>query len=439
MADRREFLKKAAAGAFGLKSIGKSRRVEGRENSGRVSESSHPVRGSHAPDYIEDIEGLGQGVGLPANGQAPSPYGDMFIMESGPGPETVINGKSYVYFGGTGYFALHDHPDVIAAGIEAFRIYGTHSATTRAGFGNNPVLLACERKLADYFGTEDAVHFVSGYFDGLIMAQALSDRYDLAFIDETAHFSVKDGIAAARKPFVTFRHRDPVDLERRLKTELKPGQKPLLMTDAVFPTFGVIAPVPEYVKILEPYGGTIALDDSHGVGVLGKNGRGTIEYHGLQTGERLVMAGTLSKAFGGHGGFVVGSKALCSRIRALGIYSGATPSPTPAVAASIKGIEIVKAHPEMRERLWKNVAAVKSGIRKLGFDMNDTPMPIVTWSMGTGEEMKKIQRALMEKGVAVAYSRYVGAPAGGVLRASIFSEHRPEHIEKLLTELARLK
>lgn len=150
------------------------------------------------------------------------------------------------------------------------------------------------------------------------------------------------------------------------------------------------------------------------------------------------MAGTLSKAFGGHGGFVVGSKALCARIRALGIYSGATPSPTPAVAASIKGIEIVKAHPEMRERLWKNVAAVKGGLRKLGFETDDTPMPIATWTMGAADKMKQIQRALMERGVAVAYLKYVGAPAGGVLRASIFSEHTAGHIEKLLTELSAL-
>ncbi|MBN2207109.1 MAG: pyridoxal phosphate-dependent aminotransferase family protein [Candidatus Aminicenantes bacterium] len=425
MADRREFLRTAAAGAFGLKSIGRS----GGRDQGRTFADGERDPGS--PAYVEDVEGLKLG--------GETPYGDMFIMESAPGPETVINGRRYVYFGGTGYFALHAHPEVIAAGVEAFRTYGLHSATSRTGFGNNPVLLACERMLADFFGSEEAVHFVSGYFDSLVLAQALSDRYDLAFVDETAHFSVMDGIASARKPFVTFRHRDPDDLARKLRGELKPGQRPLLMTDGVFPTFGVMAPLPDYVKILEPYGGTIAVDDCHGVGVLGENGRGTIEHFGLRMGERLIMAGTLSKAFGGHGGFVVGSRALCAKIRTLGIYPGATQSPTPAVAVSVKGIEIVKARPEMRARLWANVAAVKDGIRKLGFAMNDHPMPIVTWAMGTGEDMKKTQRALMDRGVVVAYSQYVGAPAGGVLRASIFSEHTPAHIDRLLTELARLR
>lgn len=425
MADRREFLRAAAAGAFGLKSIGGGGGGERRGIPGDLG------RAPGSPGYVEDVEGLGL--------EGPSPSGDMFVMESAPGPETVISGKRYVYFGGTGYFALQSHPDVIAAAVEALRTYGIHSATSRTGFGNNPVLLACERALADFFGTEDAVHFVSGYFDSMVLAQALSDRYDLAFVDETAHFSVMDGIASARRPFVTFRHRDPEDLARKLRRELRPGQRPLLLTDGVFPTFGVLAPLPDYVKVLEPYGGTVAIDDCHGVGVLGANGRGTVEHFGLSLGERLVMAGTLSKAFGGHGGFVVGSKSFCAKVRALGIYPGATQSPTPAVAASIKGIEIVTAHPELRERLRANVAAVKDGLRKLGFALNDSPMPIVTWTMGSGDEMKAVQRALMDKGVAVAYSRYVGAPAGGVLRASVFSEHTPAHIDKLLAGLAGLK
>ena len=157
-------------------------------------------------------------------GTAPPPggYGNMFIMESAPGPETVINGKKVLYFAGTGYYALHGHPEVIQAGVDAYRKYGTHSATTRSGFGNNPVLLEVERKVADYFGTEDAVYFVSGYFDNLILAQGLTNDYDVIFIDETSHFSIRDGVATARKPVLTFRHRDPEDLAVQLKKNLKP-------------------------------------------------------------------------------------------------------------------------------------------------------------------------------------------------------------------------
>ncbi len=380
--------------------------------------------------FADDI----QSTTLPPPG---APAGT-FIMESAPGPETVINGTKYVYFAGTGYFALHGHPEVIQAGIDAFRKYGTHSATTRSGFGNNPVLLEVERKVAEYFGTEDAVYFVSGYFDNLILAQGLANDYDVLFIDETSHFSIRDGVATVRKPVFTFRHRDADDLSVQIKKNLKPGQRPLLMSDGVFPTFGVIAPVPDYMKVLEPYGGLISLDDSHAVGVLGSNGRGTYEHFGVKS-DRLYFAGTLSKAFGGHGGFIPASHKLIQYIRQnLGVYSGSSPTPTPIAAASSKGIDLLTAHPEWRDKLRKNTAMVKQGIRKLGFEVNDNPMPIVTWTLKSADEMKKVQKALMARGVAVAYLKYVGAPSGGVLRATIFSAHTEAHIQKLLEELKRV-
>jgi 8-amino-7-oxononanoate synthase len=362
-----------------------------------------------------------------------------FIMESAPGAETVINGRRYLYFGGTGYFGLHGNPEMIRTGIEAFKKYGMHSGTTRSGFGNNPVLLDVEKRIAEFFGGEASVYYVSGYFNNLVLAQGLADQFDVAFVDETAHFSVKDGIYTTRKPVVFFKHRDPEDLKKKLETELKPGQRPLLMTDGVFPTFGAIAPVPEYVKALEPYDGIMALDDSHAVGVLGQRGLGTYEYFGLSSSDRRYLAGTLSKAFGGHGGFIPASAKFIQHIRdGVGAYSGSSPTPTPIAAAAGKGIDLVAAHPEWRQKLWKNVALAKSGIRKLGFEMNDTPVPIVTWVMKSADEMKKVQKELLDRGIAVAYLKYVGAPAGGVLRATIFSTHSPQQINRLLEELKKL-
>lgn len=373
----------------------------------------------------------------PPLGQAPAPAGG-WIMESAPGPETVLNGKRVLYFGGTGYFALHGHPEVIEAGIAAFRRFGTHSATSRTGFGNTPVQLELERKIAEFFGTEDSIHFVSGYLDNLFLVQALKARVGAIFIDETSHFSIRDAVYSALKPVYTFKHRDPEDLARQLKANLKAGDVPLVMTDGIFPTFGVIAPVPDYVKVLEPYGGYLCLDDSHAVGHLGPHGRGTYDYYGVQN-ERCFFAGTMSKAFGGHGGFIPAPKAFIDHIKATcGAYPGATPSPTPAMAASIKGLEIVVREPERRERLRRNVARVKTGLKKLGYDMNDTPVPIVTWVLKSPEAMKKVQKALFDRGIAVALLKYVGAPEGGVLRASIFSEHTTAQIDRLLDEIKRL-
>jgi len=401
---RREFLAKSLAGFLALNPA-----------LGRVFADDDPAFGSEG--------------GLPPEG---------FVMESAPGPETVLNGRRCLYFAGTGYFALHGHPEVIAAGVAAFRKYGCHSATSRTGFGNTPVQFELERKIAGYFGTEASIHFVSGYLDNLFLVQALKDRIGAIFIDETAHFSIRDAVYSALKPVLTFKHRDPDDLALKLKQNLKAGDVPLVMTDGVVPTFGLIAPVPEFLKVLDPYQGYLCLDDSHAVGVLGPNGRGTYEHFGVKS-DRCFFAGTMSKAFGGHGGFIPAPKAFIDHIKATcGAYPGATPSPTPAMAASIRGLEIVQREPQRRERLRRNVVQAKTGLRKLGFETNDNPVPIVTWALKSAEDMKRVQAGLFDRGIAVALSKYVGAPAGGVLRASIFSEHTPEQIDRLLAELKRL-
>jgi 7-keto-8-aminopelargonate synthetase-like enzyme len=359
-------------------------------------------------------------------------------MESPPGAETVIDGRRYLYFAGTGYYGLHGHPAVVRAGIRAFQRYGTHSAASRAGFGGNPALLEVEARLREFFRQDDAAYFGSGYLGSLVLTQALADRYDKLFIDEQAHFCIRDAAASPGKPVFRFHHRDPEDLAKKLRARLGAGQIPILLSDGVFPVFGRIAPVPEYAKTMAEYGGLIGLDDAHGVGVLGANGRGTLEHFGMKA-RGLYFAGTLSKAFGGHGGFIVGGRGFIGRIRtAVGAYIGSTPTPTPIAASTAKGIEILLRHPELRRRLWRNTAGLKKGLRSLGIAVDDTPVPIVAWSMRTEKEMRDIQKRLMARGIAVAYLKYVGAPAAGVLRLTVFSTHTAAQIQRLLGELARI-
>jgi 7-keto-8-aminopelargonate synthetase-like enzyme len=359
-------------------------------------------------------------------------------MESPPGAKTTIDGRRYLYFAGTGYFGLHGHPEVIRAGVESFRRFGTHSATSRAGFGNNPVLHRVEERLKEYFDVEDAAYFGSGYLSSLVLVQGLSHLYDSIFIDESAHYCLQDAVASARKPVFAFRHCDPEDLEKRLRAKLKSGERPLLLSDGVFPTFGRIAPLPEYAAIAARYHGIVGIDDAHGVGVLGPNGRGTGEHFGLAS-RRYHSAATLSKAFGGHGGFVADRQVLISRIRkTVGAYLGSTPTPTPIAAATAKGIEILLAHPEMRSRLRENVAAIKLGMRKLGIEAEETPVPIVAWSLRSEQAMRNLQQELLRRGIAIAYLKYAGAPRSGVLRVTVFSTHTRGQIRRLLDELGRL-
>ncbi len=359
-------------------------------------------------------------------------------MESPPGAETVLDGRRYLYFGGTGYFGLHGHPAVIRAGVRAFHKYGTHSATSRAGFGSNPALLEVEARLREFFREDEAAYFGSGYLGSLVLGQALADRYDAVFVDEQAHFCIRDSASSPGKPVFRFRHRDPDDLAKKLKRQLTARQRPFLLTDGVFPLFGRIAPVPEYAEVLAAYDGLIGLDDAHGVGVLGVNGRGTYEHFGLRS-PNFYFSGTLSKAFGGHGGFAVGKKKFIGRIRTtVGAYVGSTPTPSPIAAATAKGIEILLRHPELRDRLRRNTDGLKKGLRSIGIEADDSPVPIVAWSLRTEKEMRGIQKEMMRRGIAVAYLKYVGAPAAGVLRLTVFSTHTVSQIRRLLEELAKI-
>lgn len=360
------------------------------------------------------------------------------MMESAPGAEVVINGRRLIYFGGTGYFGLQGHPEVIQAAIEALRQYGLHVATSRIGFGINPILSALEKKIAEFFGTEEAIYLASGYLTNLVLVQGLNELYEKIFMDELAHFSIKDAVYSVKKPVITFHHRDPEDLRAKIKAELKPKERPLIITDGLFPTFGSLAPVKDYSAIIEEYDGLLCLDDAHGVGILGPNGRGTFDHFSLK-GDRLFFGATLSKAFGGYGGFVPGKRDFLEKIRwTIGVYKGATPAPTPVAAASLKAIELVASHPEWREKLHYNVRYLKSGLKRLGLDIDDSPIPIVAWTMKTAEEMQKIQQELFKRGIAIAYLHYIGAPAGGVLRISVFSTHTQAHLDKLLRELRSL-
>ena len=258
------------------------------------------------------------------------------------------------------------------------------------------------------------------------------------FVDESAHFSVRDAAAASGKPCSAFSHRDPDDLRKRIAAGLLGGERPLILSDGVFPTFGRLAPLREYAAIAGRYRGLLCIDDSHGVGVLGPNGRGTAEHFGL-SGGRIHVAATLSKAFGGYGGFVLGRQGLVSRIRKqAGAYVGSTPAPTPVAAATARGIELLLADPGMRTRLRENVAQLKAGLRKLGLPADETPVPIAAWSHGSEGAMRGLQQELMRRGIAIAYLKYAGAPRSGVLRVTVFSTHTPAQIRRLLGELARL-
>lgn len=377
----------------------------------------------------------------------------MAMMESAPGPRTLVDGRAYLYFAGTGYLGLQNHPDVLRAAAEGATAYGMGSATTRAWFGTIPPVRRVERLAAQWYGLDDALYYASGFLGGFLLAALLREECDRVYCDELAHFSLLEAVRLMGRPAETFRHADPDDLARLLRTDPARGARPLVVTDGVFSVAGTIAPLAEYVALLQPCrGAAILVDDAHALGVLGAHGRGTLEHAGLWSsdvnswhagdaaGVRLFAVATLSKALGGFGGILPGSQALIDRLKATSPYfAGASGPPSPVAAGTAKALEIAASQPELRARLAANVARLRSGLRGLGLNVPDSPVPIVALSLGGAAKMQQMQRALADRGILVAYSKgYSGTLPEGCLRLAVFATHTPAMIDELLAALALL-
>lgn len=365
----------------------------------------------------------------------------MPVMQSPPGAETIIDGRCYLYFAGTGYLGLQGHPEVIHAACHAARRYGIGSATSRGGLGDTPPVLDVERLAAEFFGSEDAFYFMSGYVVGEILARSVEGEVNRVFIDRCSHYSLFEAARAIGLPVHAFDHRNTNDLAEKLRTELPSGGRPLVMSDGVFAALGTIAPVVEYGEVLSKYAGSaLLIDDAHGLGVLGENGRGTIEQAGLTDSPRLLMGGTLSKAIGGYGGIIPGTQTEIEAIKAAShYYQGASAPPIPAAAATARALELVMAEPAMRTRLGENARLLKVGLRELGFETDDTPVPIACLTVGNAANMRRIQSELAARDIMIAYfAAYSGLGPEGALRIAVFATHPQEMIGRLLDELGRV-
>jgi 8-amino-7-oxononanoate synthase len=373
----------------------------------------------------------------------------MPVMHSPPGAETIIDGRPYLYFAGTGYLGLQGHPEVIRAACEATQRYGIGSATSRGGFGDTPPVLEVERRAAWFYGSDDAFYFASGYMGGHILVLILEGTFDAVFADESSHYSVLEAARLSGRPVSLYRHGDPQSLEGSLRSTLKPGGRPLVLSDGVFSARGDVAPVAEYCRVLQEYdGAALCIDDAHGVAVLGEHGRGTYEgagiwgrgvNRGLEPGDRdprLFLYGTLSKAVGGFGGILPGSRRLVEAAKARShLYAGASAPPVPAAAATAKALEMIAADPGLRPRLWENARSLKHGLRAMGLAADESPVPIVSLTLGDAANMQRVQRELMARGIAIAYMHYSGLGPEGALRLAVFATHTDAMIGRLLDGL----
>ena len=361
-------------------------------------------------------------------------------MESAPGPITTIDGKEYVYFCGTSYLCLQGDQRLIQAACQAVKKYGTGTATSRSGYGTAPPLARLETRAAEFYGSEKAFCFSSGYSGPAVLLTALADQFHVLLIDEASHYSGLDAARLFETPKRTFRHRDPTHLKVMLEKHCGAGKRPLVITDGVFPISGALAPLNQYLPLVQESGGAMLVDDAHALGVLGKRGRGTAEHFGIENANVYITA-TLSKAIGGHGGVIPCSTDLFDRIsRKCGLFDGASPPDHAASAASEKGLEIVMQEPQRRRHLFKNSKQLKAGLQGFGIETDDSPTPIVCIdTIGNEGHLRAIQKQLCDSGILIAFiDQYTGVRNSGALRIAVFSEHTQEMIDELISELGRI-
>lgn len=362
-----------------------------------------------------------------------------FSMQTPLGPRVEIAGRGRDYFSGTGYLGLHNHPQVKKAAIETIKRYGLATGTSRGGYGEHPVYSALEAVARVYFAAERVLYYPSGYMSGVILAQGLRERYERIFIDDWAHYSLWDAARSSTKPITAFRHRDPQALAERLRGDLKPGERPFVLSDGVFPISGEIAPVPDYRQVLAAYPGAwLCLDDAHATGVLGAHGRGTLDYFGVE-GDGLLAGHTLSKAIGGYGGLIAGPDQWIEELdRNSRVYAGASPPPLPVAAAAAVALSLA-GDESRRARLWANVARARKGLRALGWPLEDTPVPILCLGARDGIDLGRLKDELFDRDICVAHVRsYSSTPPGGALRVAIFATHTEEQIERLIENIGLL-
>ena len=360
-------------------------------------------------------------------------------METPAGPQIVFKGREMDYFAGTGYLGLQNHPAVLQAAQAALLRYGLSTATSRGGYGEHPVYERLEQEACAFFGAEKVLYFASGYLGASILTQATGNQFEHVFIDSSAHFSLWDAAYATNLPITPFHHLRPQSLVEKIRVELRPKERPLVLSDGVFPVSGEIAPLPEFLEIVKPLQGLVYVDDAHAVGVLGKNGRGTPEFFDI-IDESCCSSATLAKALGGFGGIIWGAADWVENLdRASRICAGASPPPLVVAAASAGALAVARISPELREHLWVNVSQARNGLRSLGWEMENTPVPILCLNGRQGVSLEHIKKGLFEQGIAVELVRsYTSTPPGGALRIAIFTTHSTAQIDRLVTAIGRL-
>ncbi len=353
------------------------------------------------------------------------------IIESAQDPEVIVGDRKMIMIGSNNYLGLTNHPRIKEAAVEALRKYGSGCAGSRFLNGTLDIHVNLEEKLARFMRKESALVFSTGFQTNLGIISAIAGKDDVLLIDKLNHASIIDGCRLSFGEIKKFKHNDMEDLERLLQQYAEKGK--LIIVDGVFSMEGDIANLPGIVNLARQYGARVMVDDAHGIGVLGKTGRGTAEHFGLED-EIDILMGTYSKSLASIGGFAAASQDVVHYIKHFARPLIFSASPPPASVASVSAaIDIIEEEPERRERLWHNTRRMLEGFKGLGFDTGRSETPIIPVVVGDDKKAFKIARMLHDKGIFANVAVSPAVPNGSALiRTSYMATHTDEQLDKVL-------
>ena len=365
-------------------------------------------------------------------------YRSRKVLESPQSVEPIIDGKKVLSFCSNDYLGLANHPDLINSFKQAADKYGVGSGSAHLVSGHSAEHHALEEELASFMGTERALLFSTGYMANLGVVSALCDRHSEIFEDKINHASLLDAALLSRAKRVRYPHLDTNILEERI-TSSESSNK-FIISDGVFSMDGDLAPLNKLVSLAENNNATLMIDDAHGIGVLGKKGRGIVEHFNLDAKQVPVIVGTLGKAFGTAGAFIAGSEDLIETlIQKSRSYIFTTAMPAAVAAATRQSLKIIEEENWRREKLHSLVKQFRKGAKEIGLELIDSITPIQPIIVGSSKKTLALSEKLLEKNILISAIRPPTVPEGTArLRVTFSATHTEEHVNKLLDVLNEL-
>lgn len=361
-------------------------------------------------------------------------YNEIEPLESPNGPEIAIKGKKFINLSSNNYLGLATDSRLKQAAKDAIETFGVGAGAVRTINGTLELHLKLEEKLAQFKHTEAAIAYQSGFNCNMAAISAVMDKNDAILSDELNHASIIDGCRLSRATIIRYNHSDMADLEAKAKEATESGlyNKVMVITDGVFSMDGDVAKLPEIVEIAKRYDLITYVDDAHGSGVMGK-GAGTVHHFGLSD-QVDFQIGTLSKAIGVVGGYVAGTQELIDWLKVRSRPFLFSTSLTPAdVAACIQSIDLLLESSELNEKLWENGDYLKTGLKKLGFNIGKSETPITPCIIGDEVKTQEFSKLLYEEGVYAKSIVFPTVPRGtGRVRNMPTAAHSKEQLDQAL-------